>query len=154
MLKTNSRIFTVTGLMIMSLLLASCSSVSEISANPEPDTQITQTPSASQETAGAYIPYETYKAEAEKYADSEVVLFFNASWCSTCKLARGDFEASLNQIPKDLTIVVVDFDDSLELRKKYGVTLQHTFVQIDNSGEALGKWSGSVTVAEIVEQLS
>jgi thioredoxin 1 len=49
---------------------------------------------------------------------------------------------------------VVDFDDSIELRKKYGVTVQHTFVQIDSSGGAIGKWSGSVTIAEVKSQLA
>jgi hypothetical protein len=53
-----------------------------------------------------------------------------------------------------LTIVVVDFDTAMELRKLYGVTVQHTFVQIDASGEAITKWSGSTTIDEIVEQLS
>jgi hypothetical protein len=83
-----------------------------------------------------------------------VVLFFNAAWCSTCKVARDNFEASLDQIPVDLTIVVVDFDTATELRKLYGVTVQHTFVQIDASGQAIGKWSGSTSIDEIVEQLS
>jgi hypothetical protein len=59
----------------------------------------------------------------------------------------------LDQIPSDLTIVVVDFDNATELRKLYGVTVQHTFVQIDASGEAIGKWSGSTTINEIVDQL-
>jgi thiol-disulfide isomerase/thioredoxin len=81
-----------------------------------------------------------------------VVLFFNAAWCSTCKIARDNFEASLDQIPSDLTVVVVDFDDSSELRKKYGVTLQHTFVQIDGMGEMVKKWSGSTSIEQIVNQ--
>jgi hypothetical protein len=69
-------------------------------------------------------------------------------------VARDNFEASVDQIPVDLTIVVVDFDTATDLRKLYGVTVQHTFVQIDDSGEAIGKWSGSTSINEIVEQVS
>jgi hypothetical protein len=51
-----------------------------------------------------------------------------------------------------MTLVVVDFDDSESLRIKYGVTIQHTFVQIDDNGELLKKWSGSTTIPELIEQ--
>jgi len=101
---------------------------------------------------GSYISYESYESAPDLYENSEVILFFNASWCSTCKVARDNFEASLDQIPADLAIVVVDFDNSDDLRKRYGVTLQHTFVQIDSNGDALKKWSGSTTISELVKQ--
>jgi len=87
------------------------------------------------------------------YENSDVILFFNASWFSTCKVARENFEASLDQIPADLTIVVVDFDNSDDIRKLYGVTLQRTFVQIDSNGDALKKWSGSTTISDLVKQI-
>lgn len=127
----------------------SSSSKSESPANP----QSTSVAIAPAESAGQYISYETYQNSADAYADTDVVLFFNASWCSTCKQARDNFESSLDQFPPDLTIVVVDFDDSKDLKKEYGVTVQHTFVQIDNQGEELKKWSGSVSVDEVTDQV-
>jgi thiol-disulfide isomerase/thioredoxin len=152
-----SRTVTVVGLCLTTLLLASCVTAAGTASTSSPETQITQTPAPTEGTtaeAGDYIPYASYNSSVEEYADSNVVLFFYADWCATCKKARGNFEASLREIPEDLTIVVVDFNTAIDLRKKYGVTVQHTFIEIDNDGEALGKWSGSVTVAEIVEQLS
>ena len=109
--------------------------------------------SSSDGTSGNYISYETYQGSGENYSDNDVVLFFNASWCSTCKVARENFEATLDQIPSNLTIVLVDFDENVELKKQYGVTVQHTFVQIDNQGEELKKWSGSVSVDEVTDQV-
>jgi thiol-disulfide isomerase/thioredoxin len=102
--------------------------------------------------SGDYISYQNYKLDAEKYQDSRVVLFFNASWCSTCKIARDNFEANLKEIPADMAIVVVDFDNSADLRKKYGVTLQHTFVHINSQEEAIKKWSGSTTISELIQE--
>lgn len=101
---------------------------------------------------GAYLTLENYQKSKESYVNSKVVLFFNAAWCSTCKKARDNFQASLNQIPADLTIVVVDFDNSTELRRAYGVTVQHTFVQIDQNQNLVKKWSGSITINELVNQ--
>lgn len=72
------------------------------------------------------------------------VLFFAASWCPTCQGARADFEANLDKL-EDINLLVVDYDHSAELQKKYGVTYQHTFVQISPEGEALVKWNGGAT---------
>ncbi len=145
----------VTWISLISVFLVSCSA-------SEPDNQtanlndVAIEKSTSPETTnlsnGSYISQQSYESATDLYKDSQVVLFFNASWCSTCKVARDNFEASLDQIPVDVTIVVVDFDNSVDLRKKYGVTLQHTFVQIDSNGDALKKWSGSTTISELIKQ--
>ena len=102
--------------------------------------------------SGAYITLAEYEGSADMYADSDVVLFFNADWCSTCKEARENLNADPAAIPAGLTIVKVDYDDSDELKQKYGVTVQHTFVQVDADGNELAKWNGSVTADEIAEQ--
>lgn len=113
------------------------------------------TPDESTETqVGQYITYVEFQSSPGIYSGSKIVLFFNASWCSTCRVARDNFESNMNEIPTDLTLVVVDFDDSADLKKKYGVTYQHTFVHINDSGESLHKWSGSVSFSEVVEQIS
>jgi thioredoxin 1 len=52
-----------------------------------------------------------------------------------------------------LTIVVVDFDENVDLKKQYGVTVQHTFVQINDQGEELKKWSGSISVDDVNDQV-
>ncbi len=140
---------------LSSFLLLSCSAPESVDQNQSVEAESVESMPAvesAESAAGNYIMYESYEAAASQYAESNVVLFFNAAWCSTCKIARDNFEASLDQIPSDLTVVVVDFDDSNELRKKYGVTLQHTFVQIDSMGEMVKKWSGSTSIEQIVNQ--
>ena len=122
---------------------------------PAETTAATESAQPSSEAAssgpGSYITLADYDADKAAYASTDVVLFFNAQWCSTCKVARDNIEADLAAIPSDLTIVVVDFDTANDLRQKYGVTVQHTFVQIDADGNELAKWSGSVTADEIAE---
>ena len=100
---------------------------------------------------GSYVTLADYEADQAAYAGTDVVLFFNAEWCSTCKVARDNIQSDLSGIPSGLTIVVVDFDTASDLRQKYGVTVQHTFVQIDADGNERAKWSGSVTADEIAQ---
>ncbi|CAB4962240.1 MAG: thioredoxin [Actinobacteria bacterium] len=108
--------------------------------------------SASVDRPGSYIALDEYEGAKGSYAETDVVLFFNAAWCSTCKQARDNITADLSTIPAGLTIVTVDYDSAGELKQKYGVTIQHTYVQIDEDGNPLAKWSGSVTAAEIAEK--
>jgi thiol-disulfide isomerase/thioredoxin len=147
----------VIGLGLAALLFTGCTPVDTSATGTESSPPIAE-PSASADqvfasTAG-YISYETYLAAPKNYANSEVVLFFNAYWCSTCKAARDGFESGIGEIPEDLTIVLVDFDENTEMRKKHDVIVQHTFVQIDSAGNELQRWYGSTTVAEIEEKIS
>lgn len=102
--------------------------------------------------AGAYIDLATYEADKAAFDQGDVVLFFNADWCSTCKEARDNLTAADADIPDGLVIVTVDYDNSDELKRQYGVTVQHTFVQVDADGSERAKWSGSVTADEIRQQ--
>jgi thiol-disulfide isomerase/thioredoxin len=102
--------------------------------------------------AGGYITLAEYEGSKDMYADSDVVLFFAADWCPTCQEATGNLEADPAAIPSDLAIVRVDYDTADELKQRYGITVQHTFVQVDAEGNELAKWNGSVTAEQIAEQ--
>jgi thiol-disulfide isomerase/thioredoxin len=104
------------------------------------------------EQAGAFIDYADYEGNKGMYDNGTVVLFFNATWCPTCKETTKNLEADPAAIPAGLTVVSVDFDSSDELKQKYGITTQHTFVQVDADGNELAKWTGSATADEIAKQ--
>ena len=98
--------------------------------------------------------FEDYAASKLSYAaDGKVVLFFHASWCPTCRVAENNIVSNKEDIPKGLAILKVDYDSSKDLRKKYGVTYQHTFVQVDASGNLITKWGNSRNIDQIVDKL-
>ena len=98
--------------------------------------------------------YESYAPEKLAYAETgNVVLFFRASWCPTCRALEKDIKENLSSIPTDLKILDVDYDNSSELKRKYGVTTQHTLVQVDKDGNMISKWSGSPTLSSLVLQI-
>lgn len=100
---------------------------------------------------GQYVAYDAAKLAFAK--EGKVVLFFRASWCPTCRALDADIKANLSQIPKNVLILDVDYDKSADLKKQYGVTYQHTLVQVDADGKMLAKWSGSAGLAELLAQV-
>ena len=98
--------------------------------------------------------YETYAPEKLALAnDGKVVLFFRASWCPTCRALDANIRANLGAIPAGVTILDVDYDNSTAMKQKYGVTYQHTLVQVDAAGNQISKWTGSPTLVALLGQV-
>ena len=93
-----------------------------------------------------YIEYS--KENLESSNNKRRVLFFYASWCPTCRPADENFKSNSGSLPEDLILIRVNYNDpdtdeeEKDLAKKYNVTYQHTFVQIDSTGNEVTKWNG------------
>lgn len=97
-------------------------------------------------TSSRYVEYS--KSALDSASDNRRVLFFYASWCPTCRPADANFTQNVGRIPEDVTLIRVNYNDpetdqeEKDLAKKYGITYQHTFVQIDDTGKEVAKWNG------------
>ncbi len=98
---------------------------------------------ASMTKHGSYVTLEDYNNDPSKYADSKKVYFFHASWCPICRGIDEEINADMSKIPAGVTMIKTDFDNSKDLRQKYGVTTQYTFVQIDTNGNETAQWSAT-----------
>ena len=98
--------------------------------------------------------YEAYSPEKLALAErGDVVLFFRASWCPTCRALDADIKANMKNIPAGVAILDVDYDNSTALRQRYGVTYQHTLVQVDKNGNQIAEWLGSPTLASLISNI-
>ncbi len=98
--------------------------------------------------------YEAYSADKLARADmGDVVLFFHAAWCPSCRGLDASIENNLESIPEGVSILQLDYDTETELKKKYGVTHQHTLVQVDQDGNMIKKWSGSGSLDALLAQI-
>ena len=111
------------------------------------DTATQETVEASVELAGTYANYDSSLVGKN---DTTVLAFF-APWCPSCVAA--DKAITAGSVPDGLSILKADFDSSTDLRKKYGVTGQHTFVQVDANGELVKKWVGGNSIQDIVSKV-
>ena len=103
-----------------------------------------------------YVEYSKKIFEVSK--NKKRVLFFYANWCPTCIPADADFRANLDRVPNDVILIRVNYNDSetdaeeKTLARKYGITYQHTFVQIDLGENEVAKWNGGQT-KELLERI-
>lgn len=126
-------------------VISNNSTVDQEKANSVKGTAVTDqqstAPSTREASQGWYTPYSPDALAAATVDDKKAVIFFHASWCATCKAASEDFQANIDKIPTDVTILKADYDTETELKKKYGVVMQDTFVQVDRTGNELSKWN-------------
>lgn len=116
----------------------------------EGDSMMKKEESAMMEKSGTYT---TYSSESLAMAQKgKTVLFFHASWCPTCRTTDAEITKNAATIPAGATILKVDYDKEVALKQKYGVTTQHTFVEIDANGMLVEKWSGG-NLAGIISKL-
>ena len=98
--------------------------------------------------------FESYSAEKLSLASSgKVALFFHATWCPICRAIEKEILADPSKISDGVHILKVDYDNNVSLRQKYGVTTQHTFVQVDDKGNSLQKWSDSSTLSSVLSRI-
>jgi thiol-disulfide isomerase/thioredoxin len=83
---------------------------------------------------------------------SKRVLFFHAPWCSVCNFYEGQIEEQ--GVPSDVTILKIDYDSQDELKEKYSVTTQSTFVLLDESGEIVKSWPFARGLSDIQDLYS
>ncbi len=112
---------------------------SEVSLKPTAPNQMTEreveAPVSPVSKVGTYT---TYSEDAALTTSGTKLLFFHAPWCPQCR----DIETSINEggIPNDVTVFKVDYDSNQALRQQYGVTLQTTFVKIDDQGNKIASY--------------
>lgn len=100
-----------------------------------------QSAQKSEALASNYFTYsEVAFAEAKK--KGKTILFFWAPWCGTCSFLDDEIKSGASELPSDLTILRVNYDMQTDLKNKYGITFQHTLVQVDKDGNEIKKWIG------------
>jgi thiol-disulfide isomerase/thioredoxin len=90
---------------------------------------------------GGWVHFTTLEDARMTAAKSPALLFFNASWCPSCRTAVADIASRSSELG-EITVILVDYDSEKELKRQYNVTSQHTYVQIDEDGEAVTAWNG------------
>lgn len=145
-------ILFITIILISSLALGGCFHNQQQQLTPDKSTQTTQsgksggsqneTVQPAVNTLQNYVEYTPTIVVESAGQGKKVVLFFHAPWCPYCKAAEADILNRIDEIPENIIIVKTDYDTYSDLKKKYGITYQHTFVQVDAQGNQITIWNG------------
>lgn len=143
-------------MLVVTVLFAGCQPQTSPTQQPvqESMTQQSDESHTEQDQASNSDRYVAYNAEnvVASAKTGKAVLFFHAAWCPTCQAAEKDIQSKLSEIPENITIFKTDYDTQTELKKKYDITYQHTFVQVDEQGNEIAKWNGG-GVDEIITRV-
>ncbi len=90
---------------------------------------------------------------SEKYG--KTVLFFAATtWCSNCAELERGIKARVSELPEDITILKVDYDNDKETKAKYAVTIQTTLVLLDKNGKEIKRWIGTASFDDLMQNIN
>ncbi len=129
---------------IADFIKSNTSSAAAAVSTPEKDPVVAKETAVETPVVAATSTKWAYKNYAGKI-ENESVLFFSASWCPSCVAADKNFKSETD-LAINADILKVDYDANKDLRDKYGVTSQHTFVRVDAQGNLIKKmvgWSSS-----------
>lgn len=73
--------------------------------------------------------------------EGRTVVFFFASWCPNCILTLSELSEKWSSVSPDITLVIADYDTETDLKTKYGVTYQDTFVLLDAAAGGVKLWN-------------
>jgi thiol:disulfide interchange protein len=127
---------------IFFLLLGSTSLLAGQGASESTPKKMVDITEMTSESGAQVLAFSDLEAAQDLAKTRRVVLFFYADWCPTCRAARADINQNIATLPSDVSVLYVDYDSATALKSRYGVTYQHTFVQIDPQGQRITVWNG------------
>lgn len=118
-------------------------SVEEVDLMEERDMESDESIEPEVETiSGVYQDYSEENLQTALSEGKRVVLSFHADWCPTCRAFESELIQNIDQLPSDVVVLKTNFDTETELKDKYTVVAQHTFVYLDNAGEKVNSIIG------------
>jgi len=89
-----------------------------------------------------YLKYNETNFSNAKQKGKSVLFFAATTWCQTCAELEKEIIERGAEIPKDVTILKVDYDNDRAMKQKYGVTTQHTLIVLDKNGKEVKRLIG------------
>lgn len=98
--------------------------------------------------SGKFVSYTDTLSQELIETGTPQVIFFHANWCSWCREREKEILENISALPDNTKILKADFDKEIDLRQKYSVTTQDTFIFVDEQGESTLKNGASLATIE------
>jgi thioredoxin 1 len=96
----------------------------------------------------SYVPFDQMKFETAQEQGKVIYLEFYASWCPSCRAQDPAIRSAFEQMKQkqeryqNVAGFQVDYDRFDDLKKKYGITYQHSHIILSPSGDVAVKSIG------------
>lgn len=80
-------------------------------------------------------PYTAAALSAAEMANQPVAVFFHADWCPTCRAQDKVLQALKSEKGLELTVLVADYDTEKDLKRRFRINSQSTFVVLKGTKE-------------------
>jgi len=100
-----------------------------------------------------YLDYSEQNLLSSRKFGRTLLFFAATTWCSNCIIIDEDIKKRISEIPQDITILKVDYDNDHKMKAKYGVTMQTTLILLDNNGDEIKRWIGT-SFDDLLENLN
>jgi len=80
-------------------------------------------------------PYTAAALAEAQNANKPVAIHFHADWCSTCRAQEKVLNTLKTEAGLDLTVLVANYDTEKDLKKRFNVRVQSTFVMLRGQQE-------------------
>jgi len=90
----------------------------------------------------SYLDYSDTSLANAQVKGTSVLFFAATTWCQTCSVLEEEIIERESEIPGDVTILKVDYDNDRAMNQKWNVTSQHTLIILDQGGKEVKRWLG------------
>jgi len=90
----------------------------------------------------SYTDYSDSTLANSQLKGTSILFFAATTWCQTCSELEKEILSRVNEIPTDMTILKVDYDNDKAMNAKWSVTSQHTLVVLDENSKEVKRWIG------------
>ena len=113
--------------------------------------------SAPQTTTNNYVQYSQSAYDQAQKDERPLFLFFYADWCTTCRAQNPGVVKMFEETDSNVQGFRVNYDTEDELKKEFGIFIQHTMILLDGKGVEVERWIGTTpesTMKQAMESLS
>lgn len=88
------------------------------------------------------LNYESLEQVTAIAESGPAIIYFHADWCPTCQATMTAFRARWSEVQPGITVIIADYDKESELKSRFGVSYQNTYVQVAADGSRIQSWNG------------
>lgn len=101
-----------------------------------------------------YLDYSEQNFASAKKLGRTVLFFAATTWCSNCIELEKQIRAHIGELPKDITILKVDYDNDTKTKAAYAATQQTTLVLLNENGKEIKRWVGTGEFTDLMQNIN